>query len=615
MLAADTSPAPHPRAPRATAEAACRAPSAPDPRALYLQALHLLRDGHAAPAAELLASAVAGLPGHDGARVNLVRALLAAGEPHRTLAAADAALAATPDRAELHFARGTALNALGQPHAARDALRRAVVLDPSHAPSHLNLGNACADLDDLKAAESHIRAALTRDPTLVEAHASLGFVLTSRGRLADGIAACDAAIALRPNFVQAHWNLATAALLAGDFARGFTAYEWRKRHDRFRRDFVDLPGPVWTGDDPAGRTILVHAEQGLGDTIQFARYLPLIVARGGRAVLACERPLLPLLATLPGVLVVAKDAPLPRYDAWIDQMSLPLVFGTRPETIPSAAGYLHADPARAAAWKERLPVGRKLGLAWAGNPAHSNDRRRSLPPDVVARLLALGGGSVVNLQVGSRAGELRCGRSAGDGGHSVGEAGRSVGEGGRSADESGRSADESGRSTDKGGRSTDEGGHTAGDVGWSAREAAVDDLSPFLTDYAETAALIANLDLVLTVDTSVAHVAGALGVPCWVMLPFAPDWRWMLGRDDTPWYASLRLFRQPSPGDWDGVLNAVAAALDHDASGGAAEEDRPRRRQGRQPRTALGREQGHPATSSGPMGRTGESRHTASRTG
>ena len=132
----------------------------------------------------------------------------------------------------------------------------------SHAPSHLNLGNACADLDDLEAAERHIRAALARDPALVEAHASLGFVLTSRGRLADAIAACDAAIALRPDFVQAHWNLATAALLAGDFARGFAEYEWRKRHDRFRRDFVDLPGPAWTGDDPAGRTILVHAEQG-----------------------------------------------------------------------------------------------------------------------------------------------------------------------------------------------------------------------------------------------------------------------------------------------------------------------------------------------------------------
>jgi tetratricopeptide (TPR) repeat protein len=468
-----------------------------DPRALYLDGLLLLRAGHAAQAAVLLASAVAALPTHQGARINLVRALSAAGAQQQTLEAADAALATLPDLAELHFARGTALNALRQPHAARDALQRAVALDPGHAPSHLNLGNACADLDDLEAAERHIRAALARDPALIEAHASLGFILTSRGCLDDAIAACDAAIALCPGFVQAHWNLATAALLAGDFARGFAAYEWRKRHDRFRHDFVNLPGPVWNGDDPAGRTILVHAEQGLGDTIQFARYLPLIAARGGRAVLACERPLLPLLDTLPNVHVVAKDAKLPRYDAWIDQMSLPLVFATRPDSVPSAAGYLRADPTRVARWRARLPrTCKKLGVAWGGNPAHSNDCRRSLPQAAVSRLLALAGDSAVNLQVGPR-----------------------------------------------------------------GSETALPDFSPLLTDYAETAALIASLDLVVTVDTSVAHVAGALGIPCWVMLPFAPDWRWMLGRDDTPWYASLRLFRQPAPGAWDAVIDAVAAAL------------------------------------------------------
>ena len=468
----------------------------------YMQGLLLLRAGHAAQAAELLAATIPVLPGHGGVRVNLVRALLAAGDAQRTLDAADEALTTAPDQAELHFARGTALNMLRQPLAARKALRRAVALDPSHAPSHLNLGNACADLDDLESAEQHVRAALCCDPLLVEAHASLGFVLTSRGRLAEAIAACDAAITLVPDFVQAHWNLATAALLAGDFALGFAEYEWRKLHDRFRRDFVNLPGPIWTSDDPEGRTILVHAEQGLGDTIQFARYLPLIAARGGRAVLACERPLLPLLANLPGVQVVAKDEPLPRYDAWIDQMSLPHVFATRPDTIPSASGYLRADPDRVARWAARLPRARKVGVTWAGNPAHSNDCRRSLPPEAVSRLLRLGESSVVNLQIGSRASEV-----------------------------------------------------------------GLPDFTSLLTDYAETAALVANLDLVLTVDTSVAHVAGALGVPCWVMLPFAPDWRWMLGRNDTPWYDSVRLFRQPRTGDWDGVLDAIGDALHSDAHG------------------------------------------------
>ena len=178
-------------------------------------------------------------------------------------------------------------------------------------------------------------------------------------------------------------------------------------------------------------------------------------------------------------------------------MSLPRVFATRLDTIPAAEGYLQADPALTAAWRATLPDGPNVGLAWAGNPAHSNDRRRSLPAAVLERILAVPDISFVNLQVGPRATEI-----------------------------------------------------------------GLADLSPRLTDYAETAALIAALDLVVTVDTSVAHVAGALGKPAWVMLPYAPDWRWLLGRDDTPWYSSLRLFRQPAPGDWDAVITAVIGALE-----------------------------------------------------
>ena len=471
----------------------------------------MLRDGQPVQAAEHFEAAVAALPTHAGARLNLVRALLAAGEMQRVLAAADAMLVSLPDEAELHFSRGTALNALAQPLAAREALLRAVALGPSHAPSWLNLGNACVDLDDLDIAEGHIRTALSLDPKLLEAHASLGFVLTAQGRLVEAIAACEIAISLCPDFGQAHWNLAAAALLAGDFARGFAAYEWRKRHHRFRRDFTALPGPGWTGGDPAGRTILVRAEQGFGDAIQLIRYLPLIAERGGKPVLVCAPALVPWLATLDGIAVLSNDAPLPHYDAWIDEMSLPLMFGTRPDTIPAAAGYLRAAPSRVAQWRARLPAGRKIGVAWAGNPAHGNDRRRSLPQETAAQLAALCGDRAVNLQVGPRAAEF-----------------------------------------------------------------GLADLSPLLTDFAETAALIANLDLVVTVDTAVAHVAGALGVPCWVMLPFAPDWRWMLGRDDTPWYASLRLFRQPKSGDWNSVIEQVRTALRHDAAPDRENRDTPR---------------------------------------
>ncbi|MDR3539207.1 MAG: tetratricopeptide repeat-containing glycosyltransferase family protein [Acetobacteraceae bacterium] len=469
-----------------------------DPGALYVLGLLSLRAGRLEQSMELFSLALRLQPQHEGAHRNLVRALLAAGRPAETLAQADRALALLPDEAELHFARGTALNALRSPEPARIALSRAVALDPAHAPAWLNLGNACADLDDFALAERHCRTALALDPGLVEAQASLGYLLTVRGWLPEAIAACEAAIALRPDCVQAHWNLAVAALLAGDLPRGFTEYEWRKRHDRYRRDFISLPGPTWDGSDPSGRTILVHAEQGLGDTIQFARFLSLIAVQGGRPVLACDESLVPLFhEAMPDITVVSRGPDLPPYDAWIDQMSLPRAFGTRLETIPAADGYLVAHPGRRAAWASVLPPGPRIGLAWAGNRLHSNDARRSIPARALAPLLALPGIGFVNLQVGAAAGE----------------------------------------------------------------QPNLPDLTPLLTDYAETAALIANLDLVLCCDTSVAHLAGALGRPAWVMLPHAPDWRWLRGRDDTPWYSSLRLFRQPVAGDWDSVVVAVVAAL------------------------------------------------------
>lgn len=490
----------HQRAGRhAEADALYRSILAAEPdqgQALYLYGLSQFESGRTRDAAVTLQRAAAVRPGHAVTLLYLARALLAEQQPQAALAVLDRLLGKHTDEAEALFLRGTALNALRNPELAVAAFQQALAREPNHAAASLNLGNACADLDRLDEAERYCRAAIRYAPNLAEAHASLGFVLTSLGRLAEAISACQAAIRLRPDFAVAHWNLAVAALLAGDFALGFREYEWRKRHDRFRRDFVDLAGPQWDGSDPAGRTILVHAEQGFGDTIQFARYLPLIAARGGRVVLACDQVLIPLLDQLPGATVVPKTAPLPVYDCWIDQMSLPRAFASGLDTIPTPTGYLHADATRVAAWRARLPDGRKVGLAWGGNPAHTNDRRRSLPVAALDPILAMPGINFVNLQVGPRAGEL-----------------------------------------------------------------GFPDLSRSLTDYAETAALIAVLDLLITVDTSVAHIAGALGKPAWVMLPHAPDWRWLLGRDDTPWYRSLRLFRQPEPGNWLAVTREMAGLL------------------------------------------------------
>jgi hypothetical protein len=370
----------------------------------------------------------------------------------------------------------------------------AVRLNPSFAPGWLNLGNALTDMDELTAAEAHCRHALGLDPNLPEAKVSLGFILTAQGKLADAIAVLEAAIQSHPDNVHAHWNLATAALLAGDLARGFAEYEWRKRHERFRRDFVSLPGPVWNGSDPRGRTILIRAEQGLGDTVQFARYLAAIGQRGGTPLLACEPSLVPLLQSIAEAEVISKYDPLPSYDAWIDQMSLPHVFGTTLDTIPFPSGFLSADQALIAAHRATLPPGRCIGLAWSGNPLHRNDRRRTPPAELFAPLAMLPGSHLISLMPR----------------------------------------------------------RTLHGIAGPARP---------LSDYAETAALIAALDLVITVDTSIAHVAGALRHPTWVLLPHAPDWRWLLYRNDTPWYDSIRLFRQPSPGDWQSVIASVLAAL------------------------------------------------------
>lgn len=481
------------------------APGADDERALYMRGLLALRNGDAEEAASLLTRALRWHPTHRGMRRNLVRALLAAEQYEQVLHQANAALAGTPDDGELHFARATALNALGQPTKACAAFARALSLRPDHAASWLNMGNASADLDDLASAETMYRTAIRLDPLLPEAHASLGHVLTQQGRIADAIEACETAIGLRPDFAQAHWNLAIAALLSGDLPFGFAEYEWRKRHARYRVDFPELPGRRWDGVDASGQTILVRSEQGFGDVIQFARYLPLIAAAGGRPVMVCPPPLVPLMRSIPGVAAVAASDRLPAYDAWVDQISLPGLFGTKLDTIPGTERYLSADTVRIEHWRVRLPTGRKVGIVLAGNPRHPADRRRSVPADFGVALPDIAGLNFVNLLHGGPAGTL-----------------------------------------------------------------GLPDLTPWMTDYAETAALIENLDLVVTVDTSVAHLAGALGKPVWILLPHAPDWRWLLGRSDSPWYRSARLFRQPAPGDWGSVLTQVMGALaDRHADGGA----------------------------------------------
>ena len=486
-----------------------RAVLADQPRnvGLMLAIAHLhSRAGDREGALATCREAVAAVPGDARAHAALAIALAEAGDHAAALAAADAALALDRRPVEAWLARGAALRALGRPVEAVAALEHAIALAPAHPQVLLALGNARADCGATDRAAELMRAAAERAPELAPTHASLAALLTDEGQLPEAIAAADAAIAADRAYAPGWWNRAVARLLSGDLAGGFADAEWRKTHPNFAADFAALSGPEWRGGDLAGRHLLVHAGQGMGDTLMFARYLPALVDRGARVTLACARALVPLMSSIKGIHAVARADGLPPYETWVDQMSLPHLLGVDP--IPGTAGYLAADPARVAAWRVRLGAGPRIGLAWAGNPAHRNDRNRSIPQAETARLLRplqrLAGVvprmRLVPLQCGPRHAELT--------------------------------------------------------EAWG-----LDDLSPDLTDFAETAALVSALDLVVTVDTAVAHLAGALGVPCWVMLPKAPDWRWQLARPDSPWYGSLRLFRQPVAGDWNAIARTVAAAL------------------------------------------------------
>lgn len=385
-----------------------------------------------------------------------------------------------PRHAEAISRLGVLEQQRGRPLQAVELMRSAIALKGGSAPAFYNLALALYDLDRLEEAAGACREALRLRPGFEPALYTLALSLKDLGRIDEALAA------YRPvQSAEARYGEAFARLLSGDLAGGWPAYEWRRRVFPQR---VHYPGPQWSGEEIAGRTLLIHAEQGLGDTIQFARYVELAAAKGAKVILEVQPALLPLFSRLPGVeKLIGFGEPVPPYDFHCPMLSLPKAFGTTLETIPPPLE-LSVEPAVSSA---------KIGVAWRGNPTHSEDRRRSLSAEQMARCFP--GLSPLCLQKDATAAEL------------------------------------------------------------AAFERI--DASPRLADFGETASLIAGLDLVVTVDTAVAHLAGSLGVPCWMLVGFAPDWRWMLGREDSPWYPSLRLFRQEKPGDWEAVLDRIRILL------------------------------------------------------
>ena len=443
------------------------------------------------------------------AHSNLGIALQEQGRLDEAVTAFRQAIDLKPDYPEAQYNLGNALKEQGWLDEAVACYGKSLDLKPDQPRAHNNMGNALRELGRLDEAIACYGKSLDLKPDQPEAQCNLGTVLEEQRRLGEAVACYRKAIDIRPDLPEAHNNLAIALLAQGDMAGGWDEYEWRWQTPQMLKGRRDFARPQWRGEAAAGRQLLIHAEQGFGDTLQFCRYAPLAAARGLRVVIEVQPPLARLLRSLPNVdQVIAAGEQPPAFDLHCPMLSLPRAMGTTLGTIPGGVPYLRADAAQVASWRTRLAAmprqGPRVGLVWAGDPGihlpskAAVNRRRSIAPDRLAPLFALPGLHFVSLQKGGPAAP----------------------------------------------------GHFP-----------LTDLMDEMTDFADTAALLATLDLVISVDTAVAHLAAALGKPVWLLDRFDPCWRWLTGRTDSPWYPSLRIYRQRDPGDWDAVITEVARDL------------------------------------------------------
>jgi tetratricopeptide (TPR) repeat protein len=491
-------------------------------------------------AAAIFRALVAARPDHAGVRIELGVALSQAGDQTAALVEFSRAADLAPRDPFVHVNMGLAFERAGLLVEAETAMRLAREFAPDNSAIAFNLANVARKLGRNHDAEKLYREVIAAEPTAVAPRQNLAALLLDDWRLHEArsllrraeeiapddaaasfnlanaermagdtqaaIAAYERALAKAPNWPEAHFNLGFAALLAGDWPRGWKEFAWRwgtPAQAAFARRF---DRPRWSGEAGNGRTLLLRAEQGLGDTLHFVRYAALAKARGWRIVLETPATLVPALARTPGIdAFVVQGAALPAFDAEAPLLDLPGIFGTTLADVPVPIPYVTPDPARIAAWETKLGPkrGKRVGLVWGGNPDFPGDRWRSPGLKPLLPLLALSEVDWIGLQVGPRRAELR---------------------------------------------------------GW-AHPANFRDLGDALTDMGETAACVANLDAVVTSCTATAHLAGAMGKRTHLLLSSAPDWRWMLGRSDTPWYPSLRLHRQVLPGDWGLPVTEVIAAL------------------------------------------------------
>ncbi|HEX4408531.1 MAG TPA: tetratricopeptide repeat-containing glycosyltransferase family protein [Xanthobacteraceae bacterium] len=545
--------------------------------ALYLSGMLRHQQGSSLDGLRMVAAALKAKPGAAEARMDYGVMLLSLGHHEEALASFDQVLATRTGDAALHYNRGNALMGLGRFEDALASYDRAVALAPHLAVAHHNRGSTLAALDRYEEALASFDRALAHKqdsadrantltnrgrmlaklkrfdealpnydqvlalaPNHVDALTRRGVALAGLGRHDEALAAYTAALHVDPDYVDAYVNRGNAyaflkqfaaaladyaavtarqpehadanfneglvRLCLGDFRGGWPKYEYRWQRKEFAAARPNFPRPLWRGEEPLqGKTILLCAEQGMGDVIHFVRYAPLLAALGAKVLVGVHRPLTDMVASVPGVSqTIADGDTLPDFDLYVSLLSLPLIFGTELETIPSTVPYIRADEIRVARWRTRVPQNGRLrvGICWAGGTAHVNDRNRSINFESFAKLLTVEGVDFVGLQ-------------------------KDIGE-----------ADST-----------------------RLRELGAVSLGPEFQDFTDTAAVLSLLDLVITVDTSVAHLAGAMGKATAVLLPFSPDFRWLLERTDSPWYPTMRLYRQNAIGDWETPLERLRQEL------------------------------------------------------
>lgn len=465
----------------------------------------LTRRGRAERAVAVLRRALELAPNFLEAHGNLAEALSKLQRHDEAIAAASKTVAMAPSFAPAHNLLGTVLQSAGRLDDARSAFEKSRDLDPRFVHAHGNLGALLRTLGHYQDAVRELETAIELLPNNPDALNTLSAAYRSAGRPREAVEAAEKAIAIAPGHTEAHGNLALSLLAAGDYKRGFHEYEWRWRCENFTTSPRDFDRPMWDGSDPAGRTILVHAEQGFGDVIQFARYLPLLAQRGATVFLEVSPPLRALFENMSCLArVIPAGLKPPDFDLHCPLLSLPRAFGTTLETVPSTVPYLAAPDELVAKWSDKLGAKSsrlRIALTWGGNKVP--DPKRSCPLREIEPLLGLPDIEWISVQKGEPADEL----------------GRCV------------------------------------------LASRVRHVAPDIRDFADTAAILKHVDLLLTIDTGVAHLGGATATRTWVMLPWPGDWRWLADRNDSPWYPTVRLFRQPEVDNWAAVVGNVREAL------------------------------------------------------